>query len=319
MAHELTQANMGDALVAETVTAEFEIAAHETGSFLQHPVIGAGYLGTINGTSSAVLSKSIAGLGGYDPLASTSENVAPSNGTFVLDKLSATVTKQSKVYAENSDIVQALLAGRLSISDFVSDAFASYQNRLMDMIANVVDGYSNPVGDVTADLDAPTVISAMTAAKLANMGGPFMLLLHTYQWGQLALDLGIGASGVLQWIPATAEMVQLKTSAYQGNWLGMDIYVSSRVVTSDASAGRAGALLGTFQGLRGGMGSSIVWADGEFAAPPLPTQISIGGKVLFGLDRKELQGSTSYASHAMLGVDVGQAGITVKSINALSA
>lgn len=318
MAGELTIANMGDALVAETVTGDFEVKAHEVGSFLDHPVIKAGYLGSINGTSSAVLSKSVAGLGGYDPLASTAEGVAPSNSTFALDKLSVTVSKQSKVYAENSDIVQALLAGRLQTSDFVADAFASYQARLMDMIANVIDGYSSPVGDVAAGLDAPTVIAAGTAAKLANMKGPYMLLLHTYQWGQLALDLGISIGGVIQWQAATAEMVALKGEAYQGSWLGMDIFVSNRVVTSDASAGRAGALLGTFANLHGGSGSSIVWGDGTFVNT-LPTQINIAGKVLFGLDRQELKGSTSYASHSMLGVDVGQAGITVKSINAASA
>ena len=63
------------------------------------------------------------------------------------------------------------------------------------------------------------------------------------------------------------------------------------------------------------MGSSVVWADADFLTT-LSTQVNLGGKVLFGLDRGEKEGETSYVSHAMLGTGIGQAGVSLKSINA---
>lgn len=315
MANELTLANMADALVSEQVTGGFEVKAHESGNFLNHPVIQAGYLGSVTGMSSNVISRVVAGVAGSDPLAATNEGTAPAYTQLFLDKVTATVTKHSKIYGEMSDIVQLLIAGRLPISVFVQDAFLSYQSALMDSLCAEIDGFSSPVGSALTQMDAPTVIAAMTAAKVAKLRGPLMLMQHEYQWGQLAMDLGLGTGGVLQWIPATQEMVALKTDAYQGNWLGLDVYVSSRVVTGDAGASRVGAILGTFPLDGGGNGSSVVWADADWLTA-LPTQIIVGGKVLFGLDREEKAGETNYVSHANFGTGPGQAGISVKSINA---
>lgn len=307
MANELTVANMGDALVAETISAQYELKVSDRNSFLSHPVIKAGYMGAINGKSSNVLSKTVAGLGGYDPLQSLGDGVAPGNSILALDKLSATITKQSKVYAGHTDLVKTLLEGRLSIADFVADASMSQMTRLCDMLANVVDGYTNPVGSTGVDLDVPTVIAAMTSARLRNLMGPYLLLIHGQQWGDVAQDAALASGGALQWLPATADLIQLRGEGYQGNWLGMDVFVSNRVVTANAGADRAGALLGTTPG-----GSSVVWGDGDLAAT-LPTQVSIAGKILFGISRDEKAGSEDYVSHALLGADVGQDGVTLIS------
>ena len=135
-----------------------------------------------------------------------------------------------------------------------------------------------------------------------------MGVLHSVQWSDLSTNIATSGSGSIQFSDGGAELARYTSGAYQGNFLGIDIFVSNRVVTATGGADRAGAIFGP---------DAVVWATAT------PTVDSPGQQALFGagvlpmlvdIDRTGASGITELTGRIFLGVSLGlENGVTIIS------
>lgn len=295
----------GQALVLaqEALAAGFEKKLADRNSFLGHEVFRAGYLGNISGQNSNVLSRAVYSVDGTDPLQNTGENVGVGNTPFTPGKVSCTVTRQSKKYGGHSDIVSIIQKGRLSRQTFIDGVAGDYQMTACGQICSVLDGFSTPVGTSGAPLTVAVFQAALAAAQAKNLPGPYLCILSPKAWSQLVASAST-ATGTIPLIQATQEMMKLRGNGYQGSWLNVDIFVSSKVVTMNGGLDYANAILGA---------GSIVWGDGDFDPSTLISDQTLIGKVLFEVDRNRPAGSNDYIEHMYFGCARGQDGVTIVS------
>ena len=294
MADEIVYSGIGDLTTTEVISGEFLKLRSSTEALPNHPALQ--YVGSINGRGSNTIKVPHVGLmGGYNPLAPSADGAAVANTALVDSSSTVAVTRQS-LRREFSDLAAMVRPDLVNPSEFALDALDAYSARLTDLICDVIDGFVATAGSSGSDLTLVDVLSAIGTAKGLYAVGPWMGVLHTQQWADFIADAGVTSAGTLQWQPATAEMMQLRTAAFQGSYLGVDWFVSSRVVTANAGADRAGAVFA-----RG----AVLWADGSPAVRDPANQILVGGSVLFERERTSANGLDAYTSHAYMGVAKG--------------
>jgi hypothetical protein len=115
--------------------------------------------------------------------------------------------------------------------------------RITDMLCTLFGSLATSVGTTTVNLTTDDLFSAMYAARINLVPGPYFVVLHPRQIADLIESLR-GETGVMQFIPATAEMIQMRGPGYQGSWMQMDIWQSDSVPTANAGEDRCGALFG---------------------------------------------------------------------------
>lgn len=302
MANESTYGSIGDLATAEVLSGDYLQLRTSTEALPMTPALY--YAGSISGRGSNVIKVPHVGLNGYNALSSTADGSSVANTALTDGSTTITVTRQS-LRRSVSDLASMVRPDVLAKSTFAADALQAYSARLTDMICDVIDGYTATTGATGVNLDLAQVLASIGAAKALYAAGPWMGVLHTVQWNDFNLDAGLTAGGAIQWLPATAEMLPLKTAAFQGSFLGVDWYVSQRVVTANAGADRAGAVFA-----RG----AVLWADGQAIVGDPANQMSLGGQVLFERSRESAAGIDNFTSHAYLGVSKGlEFGVTIIS------
>lgn len=294
MANEITYSSIGDLTTSEVLSTEYLQLRSSTEALPNHPALY--YAGSIVGRGSNTIKVPHIGLmGGYDALASTSDGSAASN-TAVTDASSTIAVTRQSLRREHTDLAAMVRPDLINPGIFAQDALDAYSARLTDMICDVIDGFTATVGSSGVDLSLANILAGIGTAKGLYAAGPWMGVLHTQQWTDFINDAGLTSGGVLQWQPATAEMIVLRTSAFQGTFLGVDWFVSKRVVTADSGANRAGAIFA-----RG----AVLFADGVPSVRDPNNQIVLGGQVLVERERTSASGLDAFTSHAYLGAAKG--------------
>jgi hypothetical protein len=300
VANEILLSGIGDLTVASAISAEYLLLLADRNALPNHPALM--YAGSIDGRGSNVIKVPHIGLMGYDSMSQTADGSAVANTALSDGSTTITVVRQSKAY-EASDLSRIVSGDKINPVAFAQDAVQASALRLTDLICDVIDGFSSTAGSTGVDLDTAVVLAAIGAVRVANVPGPYMGVLHGQQWSDFILDAGLAAGGAIQMMGATQDMLILRGDGYQGAYLGVDWFISNRVVTANAGADRAGAIFG-----RGG----VLWGDGT---PPLDDsakQMVIGGKVLFEQSRDAASGLVQYVSHQYVGVSKGlEAGVSV--------
>lgn len=198
--------------------------------------------------------------------------------------------------------------GRFDRELFAMDALMSMSGRKLDLIADVIDGFSQTTGPGSGiDLDLPSLVVACSYMRTLNIPGPWMGMLHGQQWADVALDAGIASGGALQWQQATAELVAVRTAGYQGNFLGVDFWTSNRVKTANGGADRAGAIWG-----KGG----VLTMDGILppVSNPAVQFLTADQRLRIGIDISERKGTEAVVSQGYTGASKGiEAGVTLIS------
>lgn len=295
MANEILFSGIGDLTLAESLSAQYILLLADRNALPNHAALV--YAGDIQaGGASNVIKVPLVGLMGHDVATSTTTDGAAVANTALTDgSATVTVARYSKSY-EASDLARMTQGGIIDPVLFAQDAMMSGALSLTSLIANLVDNFATVVGTTTVDATAGNFLDAISQLEINLVQGPYMAVLHPVQWGDIRKDLALSVGGAIQFAPATAEFITTRGIGFQGSLAGVDVFTSSFVPTANAGADRAGGMFG-----RG----AIVWADGTIPLQGLPTQVVIGSKVLFEMDRTAKSGLTAYVSHVYLGASEG--------------
>lgn len=291
-----TVATLSSLLPAEAVTAEWlRMRADRDTSLLAHPALF--YAGDAMGKGSVTFKVPQIGLDGFRRLEQVSENGAVGSIAIDDDESSLTIAPWRKAY-EFSDLFQAVQMGQLSPTVLARDALMATANTLVYMIAQLVGSFTSTSGTPGSALTGLHLLSAKAQLSGRSVPGPYAFVGSASQVEDFHGWLAATAGGGVQWLPATAAQLSAYGEGYQGNWGGIDIFLSNRVPTTNGGVDSAGGMFGL---------GAIAWGDSSFASEPDPNILDFGGvvggrgKVRFERDRTAKAGSTAYVTHAQLG------------------
>lgn len=261
MANEILPAGITDLIAGEVMAAEFLmlLAASDDG-VLGHPAL---MHATATSAASTVVRVPHLGLAGTDILSATTPGSEVANTALTDGKTDVTIAMRALRYTAD-DLAQYIADGKLDAAMFARAAVISINQTLIDLIANVTDGFVTTAGATGVNATWDNVVDAKTALGVANAQGDALGIVHPVQWGDLekdALSLGV--------LPAQTMggVINAGLSSFKGRWMGIDFYTSSRVPTANTAADRAGGIF-----TRG----AVAWADAEMGDEGDPNIISLG-------------------------------------------
>lgn len=290
MANEYLYSGAGDITTSQMLAAEWLLLEAEREALPNHGALH--YAGDAAAKGSRTWQVSFLGLEGYDRLSAATEGTGISNTALSDGSATIAVGSYMKQY-EVGDIARAVRPDILQVATFVRDAFAARNLTLTELIATLVDDFSNTIGTSGVDLVVSLLIDAVTALRIGNVPGPYMGILHPRQVGDLDIDLGTNTGGSLQWSQNTADFVEFKGPGYLGRLLNVDWFQSTFVPTANAGADRAGGVFGK---------GAIGWADMTPALTGIPGTEYLVGKTVLELKRTASAQLLAYVVRAYLGV-----------------
>lgn len=306
MANEVTSSSFGDGTTAEVISLKHLLLLADRNALPSHPAILLGYQRDMAGAGSSVVKVPHLGIFGYDILATGTEGSSTANTALTDGSSTITVVQKDKVY-EASDLVRMIDAtGVINADAFAMDAVVSVGATMLDMLANLVDNFSTTVGTSGVNATAANFLDCRTTLNIAMVPGPYLAVLHPRQWGDIVQDVATASGGAIQWNPGSQEMISSMVGlGAQGNFMGVDVFTTTRVPTANAAADRAGGVFGA---------GAIVWADGTIPTENDPNQMVIGDKILFERVRTGRAGLTAFVQRKFIGMSEGLDGAGVSLI-----
>jgi hypothetical protein len=166
---------------------------------------------------------------------------------------------------------------------------ASYERYFNQQVAAAVSNFGTDV-TAAAGLTVDDYYDAIFALELASVPGPYFCMLAPVQVANLQESLR-AEGGAVQFMPATAEMLQIKGQGYVGDLLGVSIFKSSDVTT--AAGDREGGMWGL---------GALAYKTGSMQAPIGATVTSPNSEIVVEFNRNAAAGITEIVGNAYLGV-----------------
>jgi hypothetical protein len=306
MADEILYSTIGDLALSEQLSGLVVQLLADRNALPNHPALMR--LPSINGIGSTTQKISEIGLMGYDKLASSAESAVVANTALTDGSVTVAVSRYTKAY-EASDLARLIDSqGIVNAPMMALDAVISASVTLRDIIANLVDNFSNTVGSTGVDATFVNFLDATTQLEVSNVEGPYLAILHPVQFADIRKDMVTTTGGAIQWNEGSQALLnQMKGAAgYRGLLAGVDVYTTTDVPTANAGADYAGGMFG-----RG----ALAYATGTVPADPDLPQVNVGEFCLFEKDRTARAALTAYVSHAYMGASevLDAAGVTVIS------
>ena len=237
MANEITYASLTDLRVAELLHKTIQFLLHDP-TDLRKTMVFQPFMN--NAGSSAMKT------GQVQPIYSMSApgeatgvaNTALTDASFLL-----TIAKYN-LQQELTDLAQITAPkGGLDMQKLASMAGMSVTYNLSAMLTAAFASVTANVTDTGVNLTTDHISTAQYTLEQADVPGPYYCVLAKVQFTDFQDSLeGIG--GPLQWVAATAEMLNIKGPGYKGNWKGIEFYTHASVPTVNAGADYAGCMYG---------------------------------------------------------------------------
>jgi hypothetical protein len=227
------------------------------------------------GASGSAVSKTSQVNFGTAMAAANADEVTASGNTSLPDSsLSLTVAQQIISY-ELSDLMQVTGgAGNLGMEQLARAVADAYIVRFTGLACTAGAGF-------TASVNNP----------------PFSAVLFPTQWTDLQESLR-SEGGAVQFMPATAEALQIHGQGYKGRFLGIDFYTSDLVPDDNGGADSAGFMMA-------GGGLAYVEASARGIMPGA-TMAPAQSPVYAEFDRVADPGLSRIVAHAFVGVGIGE-------------
>jgi hypothetical protein len=293
MANEILFSGLGDLRLSAILHQDIQLALADRAGLWGHPAIT--YYGDIAGRGSTALEVPLAGLDGSDKMAAIAEGAAVTNSALTDASPSITIARQALQY-EISDLANLTDTLGLNTDRLAASMVGSADMRFTEMVAAITDDFTTTAGASGVDMTVDNWFDAQFALTLAGVPGPYFCLLHPVQLTDLQGALR-GSSGVIQFDPATPEMLAIKGQGYSGSYNGVDIFTSQQVPTSNAGADRAGGMWG--QG-------AVGYADGAMSAVRGAGDLVMpaGTKIVVEFERSASGGLTKVVGNYYVGVGI---------------
>lgn len=295
MADPALPANVGDIVAGEVLAAEYLMTLSDRDiSVLMHPAF---FHATGKPGSNVVR---VPHLGyGVDILAADTPGSEHTNTAFTDGHTDVTLANQVLMFGAH-DLARFMADGKLDPVMFAQFAAMNIGKTLINLAANVGDGFTNIAGTTTQDATWDDVLVAKAFLGNADATGSICGLIHPQQWNDLevdALSLGVLPAGSMQGVITSG------LESYKGRYMGIDWFTSSRVPASGGN--RLGCIF-----TQGG----IVWADAEYANDGDPNIVNLV-RGQFERARKGTFSQTNWVIRAALGTALGidNAGVTFRT------
>ena len=250
--------------------------------------------GMVNGMGSDTKVVRLAGLAGTNAFSATAAENTDVSTTALTDSSVSIAVARAALRRDISDLAD--LTG-FQGSDITPETLAAAmviesEAYFVAQVATAVATASTNVGSSGVDFSVDNWFDALFTLELNNNEGPFTALLHPQQLADLQDSL-IAEAGAMQFMPAYAELLQVKGQGYSGQFLGVDIYKSSRV--TEAGGNKEGGMWGA--GAIGFAEGTPNIAYGDVVRPA-------ASPLVVEFDRLASSATTSVVGHYYLGVAV---------------
>jgi hypothetical protein len=284
----ITYASLSDLTVASILAAELQLKLGDRASLMGHPAIV--YAGDVRSAGSSVVKVGIIGAG-LDAMVAAADAVVVDSVALTNANVSITVARNT-LYREPTDLA-SLTWGSVGdlVSFLVNDMVGAARLRAQSMICTAGSAFSNVFGTAGGPLTVTDIFSAIAYLEGVSANGPYLCVLHPKALSDFQSSLRT-ETGVLQWQPATYEMIAIKGQGYAGSYLGIDFFVSTKCVVSSTSKIAFMISYG-----------AIGYADGS----PAPLMgagglvMPAGSKIVVELGRQAEQGVTKVVGHYYAG------------------
>ncbi len=285
----------GQNFIPSEIAANYiQLMLADRSSLRGHPaLVNLGAIRPGSGMGSSGKKFTVYGLEGYDLLVSTAEGATIASETALTSAAGNITTGRYSGYRNISDEMRSRdFTGALKPFGLAMDGFVSALMTLTQLLADLMDGFSNSVGTTTVDFDHDVFMAGKGQLIRAGVPGPYLCILHWNHYDKWSQDLE-GRGGSTQWRPATVEQQRLKGPGYQGNYDGVDVFSTSYAKSINAAADYASGMFG-----RGAIG----YAEEEVEPPESAQVILKSGPIVVAENREELDAATDYVTHYRCGV-----------------
>jgi hypothetical protein len=251
-------------------------------------------LGTINGQGADTSQIRFAGLDGYDSFAPAGGEIAPVAETPLTTAHVDIAVERAALRRDISDL--AIITGFANDVDparLAQSMVGSYEQYFNTLAATAIATLPSSVGTAGVDMSVDDFYDAMFALEVGSVPGPYYCLLSPTQVANFQESLR-AEGGAAQFMPATAEMLQIKGQGYAGNFLGVDIFKSSKVVLDGAGDNHGGMW---------GLGC-VGYKTGNMANPLGGFVTSPNSEIVVEFERVAVTATTVIVGHAYLGMSV---------------
>jgi hypothetical protein len=199
-------------------------------------------LGNVAGRGSSTVQIPVVGLDGSDIMSSVADGSAVSNTALTESGVNVTVARHALQYSI-SDLANLTDSVGLNVQRLAESMVGSTLMTFQSLLCNVIDDFTTTVGTSGVDMSVDDFYSAQFALTLASVQGPYICILHPRQLADFQASLRAEA-GPSQFVAATQEMLNIHGPGLAGIFNGVQIFASSKVVSANAGADRAGAMFG---------------------------------------------------------------------------
>lgn len=241
MANEWLYSGAGDVRLAEVLNADLRLSLADRFSLMGHPSIY--YAGSAASSGSTTIKVGFASLNGVDRMAPVAENASVANTAVTDTSVTITIARQA-LQRQISDLNEMADSIGLDLQALINDGVGAYAMRWMEMLCDLIDGFSSTVGTTTVDMTTDDFFSAQFTLMQASVPPPYLSILHNVQLTDLLNDLR-GESGPWQYRNDVQDIFTAKGQGISGSLNGIDIVSSTLVPTANAGADSAGAMFGS--------------------------------------------------------------------------
>lgn len=297
-----------DLRMANMISQELKLLLTDSTSLRNTPFMD--FVGSINGMGSDTIRVRKAGLDGYDADQWSTFSGAPEpdavTETALTDSSADVTVKRRALMYQLTDLANmtGLAGSDLDPARIALSISRSYDGMVADLTADAYAAFSTAV-TATSTLTVSDFVDAYQSLQNVSgksVPGPYVAVLHPKAWNEL--QDGIRAeTGILSFVPASYDATSAKGDAYKGNFLGVEIYVSS-YVTNDGSDHK-----------------SAMWAPGAIGfATGVPNiiganQVMQMDQVTIEIERVAANALSRIVGHAYFGVSIidDSRGVLLKS------
>jgi hypothetical protein len=266
-----------------------EMSLRTTGSILN--------LGSINGSGASDSTIRYAGLDGLDPFAPAGEAANVAETVFQTNSAQVAVGRCA-LRRDISDlaVMTGLSSGDVDPMRLAQSMVGGYEQFFNLLAAAALNTLPTIVGAAGVDCSVDDFYSAIFALEIASVPGPYTCLLSPTQFANFQESLR-AEGGAAQWMPATADMLQIKGQGYMGDFLGVSVYKSDKVLV-DGAGDAHGGMWGL--GAMGYKTGTVINPLGGFVTSP-------GSEIVVEFERVAASATTQIVGHGYLGLSVLEA------------
>lgn len=294
------------------ISQEINLLLKDNANLRNTPLLS--YQGSINGTGSDTVRVRLAGLDGYDSMASAATEIsdeAANTTSLTINSADLVAARQYIIY-QMSDLASMSGFGGSDIDPFrIAQSIAgSYETRFAELTGEAAALFATSKGANTTTLSVDDFFDAIFELEQASSGagatGPYACVLAAKALTELQDSLRNETGNAVSRMQSSMDMLQAKGENFAGNLFGVDVYRSAHV-KENASSGFDNYMISPM---------ALGFVDGIPSGVQGSADLMSMGKVVVEFDRRPMSASTFIVGHAYLGIGIIEDARGVKLLSA---